>query len=342
MARIVQKYGGTSMANIKRMRAVAAKIEERAKLGNELMVVVSACAGVTNNLLKRAREVSKRPNAACLDALLCIGECESAAMLAIILNDIGIRAVFRNAYQVGITTCSTFGNARIMDISGGDVENCLKDGQVVVVTGFQGVDANMCPTTLGRGGSDLTALALAHRFGADLCEIYTDVEGVFSGDPRVIDGPNLMDVISHDFLLKLAFLDNNIMQDRSVAFAKKMGINFSITSSFGQSPGGGTRVLNSFPCSESTVVGLTYKTGLVLISAISKGNIFDNFLKIFTNNGINISFLRHTKLGDSGEFFEEIAVAASDYSLLKISHFDTLFSQNFSAIENLTRIDIVG
>jgi aspartate kinase len=138
MARIVRKYGGTSVANIERIRAVAAKIEERARLGSELIIVVSARAGVTNDLLKRAGEVSKKPDPACLDALLGTGECETAAMLAIILNDIGVHAVFRNA--------------RIVNVSGGDVENWLKNGQVVLVTGFQGVDANMCPTALGRGG----------------------------------------------------------------------------------------------------------------------------------------------------------------------------------------------
>jgi aspartate kinase len=342
MARIVQKYGGTSVANIERMRAVATKIGECAKLGNELIIVVSARAGVTNDLLKRAGEVAKKPDAACLDALLCTGECEAAATLAIILNDIGVRTVFRNAYQIGIATCSTFGNARIVDVSGGDVENCLKDGQVVVVTGFQGVDTGLCPTTLGRGGSDLTALALAYRFGADSCEIYTDVDGVFSGDPHVINGASLMDVISHDSLLKLAFLDNNVMQDRSVAFAKKMGINFSIASSFGENLSGGTRVLSSSPCSESAVVGLTHRTGLVLISAISERDIFDSFFKIFRDSGVNASFIRHTKLGGSGKFLEEIAVAALDYALVRDSCFDALFSQSFSATENLTRIDIVG
>ncbi|MDR2436159.1 MAG: hypothetical protein LBD33_02525 [Puniceicoccales bacterium] len=342
MVRIVQKYGGTSVANIERMRAVATKIEERARLGDELIIVVSARAGVTNDLLGRAGEVAKKPDAACLDALLCTGECETAATLAIILNDIGIRAVFRNAYQVGIVTCSTFGNARIVDVSGGDIENCLENGQVVVVPGFQGVDAGMCPTTLGRGGSDLTALALAYRFGANSCEIYTDVDGVFSGDPRVIEGANLMDAISHDSLLRLAFLGNNIMQDRSVAFAKKMGINFSIASSFGENSSGGTRVLSDSPCSESAVVGLTHRTGLVLISAISERDVFDNFFKIFRDSGVNVSFVKHTKLGDSGKSLEEIAVAASDYALVKDSCFDALFSQNFFVAENLTRIDIVG
>jgi aspartate kinase len=342
MVRVVQKYGGTSVANVDRMSAVATRIGECAKLGNEIIVVVSARAGMTNDLLRRASEVSKRPDAACLDALLCIGECETAATLAIILNDIGVSAVFRNAYQAGIVTCSTFGNARIVDILGGDVEDCLKNGQVVVVTGFQGVDGNMCPTTLGRGGSDLTALALAYRFGADSCEIYSDVNGVFSGDPRVIDRPNLMETMSHDFLLELTFLDNKVMQDRSVAFAKEKRVDFSITSSFNKNSGGKTRIIGSSPRGESSAIALTHKTGLVLISTICEGNIFDKCLKFFAENRINASFVRQTKFGKSGKFFVEIALAAADYSMLRDPCFDTLLPQEFSAIENLTRVDIVG
>ncbi|MDR3273847.1 MAG: hypothetical protein LBS87_00730 [Puniceicoccales bacterium] len=342
MVRVVQKYGGTSVANIERIKSVATKIKERAELGDEVIVVVSARAGVTNDLLNRAREVSNRPDAACLDALLCVGEYETAALLSIVLNDIGVPAVPRNAYQAGIATCSTFGNARIRNIFGGDVESCLKNKKVVVVSGFQGFDENMCPTTLGRGGSDLTALALAHRFNADFCEIYTDVDGVFSGDPRVIDKPMLIKMISHDALLKLAFFDNNVMQDRSVAFAKKMGINFSIASSFGEDPGNKTHVVGDSLCNESHAVGLTYKAKLVLISAISEENIFDKFLKIFANNRINVSFVKHIRLNHVGKFLEEIAIPASDYSSLRESCFNALFPAKLSVVEDLTRIDVVG
>ncbi|MDR0595663.1 MAG: aspartate kinase [Puniceicoccales bacterium] len=342
MVRIVQKYGGTSVANIERIKSIAARVRERARLGNEIIVIVSARAGVTNNLLERAKEVSSKPDAACLDALLCIGECETAALLAIILNDMGIAAVSRNAYQIGIATCSTFGNARIKNIFGGDVEDCLKSGKVVVVTGFQGVDDNMCPTTLGRGGSDLTALALAYRFNADLCEVYTDVDGVFSGDPRIIDRPALIERISHDDLLELAFLDNKVMQDRSLAFAKKMGVDFSIASSFSEKAGGGTHVMGDCPCSESYAIGLTYKTDLVLISATLEKDTFDDFLKIFADSGISASFIKHTKLSGSGKFLEEIAISSSDFPFLKNSCFTELLPKEVSVTEGLTRIDVVG
>ncbi|MDR0680213.1 MAG: hypothetical protein LBF42_04280 [Puniceicoccales bacterium] len=344
MVRIVQKYGGTSVANIERIRSIATRVKERASLGDEIIVIVSARAGVTNDLLKQAKEISSKPDPACLDALLCIGECETAALLAIILNDMGVAAVSRNAYQIGIATCSTFGNARIKNIFGGDVEDCLKSGKVVVVTGFQGVDGNMCPTTLGRGGSDLTALALAYRFNADLCEVYTDVDGVFSGDPRVIDRPALIERISHDDLLELAFLDNKVIQDRSLAFAKKAGVNFSIASSFGENADDGTHVMGDCdcPCSESYAIGLTYKTDLVLISAILEENIFDDFLKIFANSGISVSFIKHTKLSGSGKFLEEIAILSSDFPFLKNSCFAEPLPKKVSVTEGLTRIDVVG
>ncbi|MDR0715677.1 MAG: aspartate kinase [Puniceicoccales bacterium] len=342
MVRIVQKYGGTSVANIERIKSIATRVRERARLGDEIIVIVSARAGVTNDLLKRVKEISSRPDAACLDALLCIGECETVALLAIILNDIGIAAVSRNAYQIGIATCSTFGNARIKNIFGGDVEDCLKSGKVVVVTGFQGVDDNMCPTTLGRGGSDLTALALAYRFNADLCEVYTDVDGVFSGDPRIVDRPALIERISHDDLLELVFLDSKVMQDRSLAFAKKMRVDFSITSSFGKNVGGGTHVMGDCPCSESYAIGLTHKTDLVLISAILEENTFGDFLKIFADGGISVSFIKHTKLNGFGKFLEEIAIPSSDFLFLKNSCFAELLPEEVSVIKGLTRIDVVG
>jgi aspartate kinase len=325
MVRAVQKYGGTSVANIERIKSIAAKIKKRTELGDEMIVVVSARAGITNDLLSRAREVSTRAEAACSDALLSVGEYETTALLSIMLNDIGVPAVSRKAYQMGIVTCSTFGNARITNLFGGDVENCLKDKKVVAATGFQGSDENMCSRTLGRGGSDLTALALAYRFNVDLCKIYTDVDGIFSGDPGIIDKPALIETISHDALLRLAFLDNNVMQDRSVAFAKKMGINFSIASSFGENFGNKTHVMGNSLCNESYTVGLTDKRDLVLISAISEKNTFNKILKIFVGNGINIDFVRPAKLGHIGKFLEEIAISASHYSLPKDSCFNTLF-----------------
>jgi aspartate kinase len=341
MVRVVQKYGGTSVASIERIKAVADRIRIPADQKNELIIVISARAGVTNSLLSLGKSLSANPDPACLDALLCTGECETAALLSIILNDMCIPTVFRNAYQAGIITCSTFGNARIRNISGGDIEECLKAGKVVVVPGFQGIDEHMNPTTIGRGGSDLTALALAHRFSADACEIYTDVDGVFSGDPRVIDRPTLIEMISHDALLRLAFFDNKVMQDRSVVFAKMMGIDFSIASSFGAPSARKTRVVGNLPCGENYVVGLTYKTDLTLISAISETDIFSNFLKTCAESRINVSFIKHCSFDDSGKFFDEIAVSAADYAILK-AHIGEFFSQEARIFESLVRIDIVG
>jgi aspartate kinase len=166
--------------NIERIKYVAAEIKNRAELGDEMIVVVSARAGVTNDLLNRAREILNRLDTAGLDALLRVGEHEIAALLSIMLNDIGVPAVSRNAYQMGTATCSTFGNAKIRNIFGGDVESCSEDRKVAVGTGFQGFDQTICPTILGRGGSDLTDLALAYRFNADSCEIYADLDRIFA------------------------------------------------------------------------------------------------------------------------------------------------------------------
>jgi aspartate kinase len=330
------------MRDAERIGVVAAHIRERAELGDELIIVVSARAGVTNSLLRRAQEISSKPPAAAVDALLCIGEYETAALLAIALNGMGVPAVSRNAYQIGIVTCSTFGNARIRNIFGGDVEECLGAGQVVIVAGFQGIDENLCPTTLGRGGSDLTAIALAHRFKADLCEIYTDVDGAFSGDPRVIDKPIAVKTISHGDLFKQALYDNELMQDRSMAFAEKMGINFSIASLFGKNPGDRTQVMEGSPCGEDCAIALTHRMDLVLISMLSEKNIFDDFLKIFAQNRVSANFMKHTKLHTSGKFLAEVAVSLLEYSQLNTSNFSALLPAEVSVINGLTRINVVG
>jgi aspartate kinase len=342
MGIVVQKYGGTSLSNVGQIRSVAEKIKKRTERGDVLIVVVSARAGATNDLCSIAKSLADRPDSSCLDALMCVGECETAALLSIVLNGIGVPAVSRNAYQVGILTCSTFGNAKIKNISGGDIGDCIMAGMVVVVPGFQGVDENMQPTTLGRGGSDLTAIALAHKFNADFCEIYTDVDGVFNGDPRIIDKPTMVETISHDALLRLSFFDNKIMQDRSVALAKKMGINFSISSSLREDSSAGTLVVSDTPLDENRVVWLTYKTDLALISVMSKANIFNELLVFFAQNRISLNFVKHSRPSSAYGFVDEIAVSASDYRLLQNLRPDIIFAHEICACENLTRIDIVG
>lgn len=342
MPRVVQKYGGTSVADIECVRSVAERIGRCHKSGDELIVVVSARAGVTNKLLEEAYSLSVSPNREALDALLYSGELETIALLAIMLNNLGIQAVSRNAYQAGILTCSSFGSARIQEIIGGDIEECLNENKVVIVAGFQGIDDQLRPTTLGRGGSDLTAIALAHRFHADKCEIFTDVEGVFSADPRIIRAPYLIPDISHESLLRLTLSDNRVMQDRSVALAKKLGINFRISSSRCRQDDGGTSVQLNWKCDESCVIGLTYKKNLVLFSGISTSDIFCEVLSFFSDQKVNLSFIKHSICPDGKTFLDEICFERTPFWSIKEQFLKTFVYEAYDLVENLDRIDIVG
>ncbi|MDE6432525.1 MAG: hypothetical protein K2L13_03985 [Opitutales bacterium] len=344
MVRIVQKYGGTSVADTEHIKSVAEHIKSCREHGDELIVVLSARAGVTNMLVEKAHSVSSLPDREALDALLYTGELETIAMLALILNEMGVPAVPRNAYQIGISTCSSFGNARIEDIIGGDIEQCLAEKKVVIVAGFQGIDQKLRPTTLGRGGSDLTAIALAHRFGADKCEIFTDVDGVFSADPRIISAPYLISDISHDALLRLTFFDNKVMQDRSVALAKKLRVNFEISSSLHYGTLDGTSVKLDWKCNEGCVIGLTYKQNLVLFCGLATNDIFCDLLEFFADKKIDLSFIKHSFCPKRTEFLDELCFDFSQFWRIReefLSKFAEKY-QSYELIENLSRIDVVG
>lgn len=237
MARIVQKYGGTSVGDIDRIRNVARRVQAAHAAGHQLIVVVSARAGVTNELIARAKALHPAPDAREMDMLLATGEQETCALLAIALHALGVPAVSRTGFQAGIQTESSHTRARITDITGGTIEAELNAGRVVIVAGFQGIDRLGNITTLGRGGSDLTAIALASAFRAERCQIFTDVEGVYTADPRVVPDAVKIDEISYDEMLEMASLGSKVMQSRSVEFAKKFGVVFEVLSSFSDKPG---------------------------------------------------------------------------------------------------------
>ncbi len=237
MARIVQKYGGTSVGDVERIKNVASRIKRAQAEGHELVVVVSARAGVTNELLARARALCANPSERELDQLLSVGEQETIALTAMALQGIGVDAVSYTGAQAGIFTDKGYTKAKIKTINPKPVEKDLAAGRVVIVAGFQGIDDEGQITTLGRGGSDLTAIALAAALKADKCEIYTDVDGVYTADPRVVKSARKLDEISYDEMLELASAGSKVMQSRSVEFAKKYGVIFEVRSSFNQNPG---------------------------------------------------------------------------------------------------------
>ncbi len=237
MARIVQKYGGTSVGDTDRIKNVAKRIKAMRDEGHELVVVVSARSGVTNELLARAKAVCEFPSERELDMLLATGEQETIALTAMALHGIDVAAVSYTGAQAGIFTDKSHTKAKIKTINAKPIEKDLKAGKVVIVAGFQGINDEGQITTLGRGGSDLTAIALAAAVKADKCEIYTDVDGVYTADPRVVKSARMLPEISYDEMLELASLGSKVMQTRSVEFAKKYGVVFEVRSSFNHNPG---------------------------------------------------------------------------------------------------------
>ncbi len=237
MSLIVQKYGGTSVGDTDRILNVAKRIKSFVDNGHKVVVVVSARSGVTNDLIARAKTFNENPDEREMDMLLAVGEQETIALTAMALHSLGIKAVSRTGAQAGIYTDFAHTKARITEITGGDIPQCLEDGKVVIVAGFQGVGRDGDITTLGRGGSDLSAIALAAALKADLCQIYTDVSGVYTADPRIVKTARKIPEMSYEELLEMASLGSKVMQARSVEFAQKHNVVFEVKSSFNNEPG---------------------------------------------------------------------------------------------------------
>lgn len=234
---IVQKYGGSSVANAERVFNVAKRIMRTRMEGNDVVVVLSAQGKTTDGLIAKAKEINAKPSRREMDMLLSTGEQQSVALMAMAISAIGGRAVSLNAAQVGIETTNTYSNARIRHINTERIENELDEGSIVLVTGFQGVNAIGDTTTLGRGGSDTSAVALAAALNADMCEIYTDVEGVYTADPRVVPDAEKLDEISYDEMLELASLGAKVLHSRSVEVAKKYNVKLVVRSSMSEAEG---------------------------------------------------------------------------------------------------------
>jgi len=237
MALLVQKYGGTSVGNPERIQNVARRVLATQREGNSVVVVVSAMSGVTDGLIKLAKEVSSAPTDREMDVLLATGEQTTIALTAMAINSMGGKAVSLTGAQAGITTSGVHTKAKISNIAPRQIRKFLDEGNVCIVAGFQGQTDEGQITTLGRGGSDLTAIAIASALKADMCEIYTDVDGVYTCDPRVVPDARKIDVIAYDELLEMASSGSKVMQSRSVEFAKKFKVPFEVRSSFNNNRG---------------------------------------------------------------------------------------------------------
>ncbi len=254
MALIVQKYGGTSVGNPERIRNCARRILETQRAGHQVVAVVSAMSGVTDGLIKLAKEVSpeRDPIEREMDVLLATGEQTTIALTAMAINALGGKAVSLTGAQAGISTDRVHTKARIVNITPDAVKKMLDEGNIVMLAGFQGETASGEITTLGRGGSDLTAIAMAAAIKADICQIYTDVDGVYTCDPRIVKTASKIEEISYDEMLEMASSGSKVMQSRSVEFAKKFGVRFEVRNSMNNNPG--TIVKEETPGMESVVV----------------------------------------------------------------------------------------
>jgi len=290
---IVQKYGGTSVGSLERIEEVAKRVIESKKSCEKLVVVVSAMSGVTNSLIEKAEFYSKTPNKRALDMLLSSGERETSALLAIALNAKGFKAVAFSGSDAGIITDSEFTKARIEKIESARLEAALDEGFIVVVAGFQGEDSLGRVTTLGRGGSDLSAVALAGALKADLCEIYTDVDGVYTTDPRIEPKAKKLDKISYEEMLELASLGAKVLQNRSVELAKKLNVNLVTRSSFNQNSG--TMITKEDESMEKALVsGIALdknQARLTLRSVRDKPGIAAEIFAALAKNNINVDMI---------------------------------------------------
>jgi len=281
MALIVQKFGGTSVATIERIQNVARRVIKTFEQGNDVVVILSAMAGITDSLIEMAQEITRTPEKRELDVLLATGEQTTAALLAMTLNAMNYPSKSLLGYQAEVVTDCTFGNARIMDIRASRIREFLKQHYIVVVAGFQGCDLEGNITTLGRGGSDTSAVAIAAALKADVCEIYTDVNGVYTADPNVCGKARKIDRISYDEMLEMASLGAKVLQIRSVEFAKKYQVPVHVRSSFSEEEG--TMVVNEDESMERLVVsGVTCSKNDARITLIKVPDQPGIAAKIFT------------------------------------------------------------
>ncbi len=293
MALIVQKYGGTSVANVDRIKSVASRVAEYYRQGHKLVVVVSAMSGVTDGLINLAKQINPMPDERELDMLLATGEQTTIALTAMALHAIGVPAISLTGAQAGIVTDGVHTKARIINITPKKVRELLDGGNVVIVAGFQGQTPEGQITTLGRGGSDLTAIALAAALKADLCQIYTDVDGVYTADPRIVPDARKLEEISYDEMLELAGLGAKVMQARSVEFAKKFGVVFEVRSSFNNNPG--TIVKEETKSMESVVVrGVALdknQAKVTIVGVPDRPGVAAQIFKALADKAINVDMI---------------------------------------------------
>ncbi|WP_434295981.1 aspartate kinase [Clostridium sporogenes] len=297
MATIVQKYGGTSVATVEKIKNVAKSIVKRKKEGNDIVVVVSAMGHTTDNLINLAKDISNVPDKRELDALISTGEMVSSSLLSMAIKELGEDAISYTAYQINISTNGQHGKSLINDIDEKKIDKSLKEGKVVVVAGFQGINCDGNITTLGRGGSDTSAVAIAAKLNNAICEIYTDVDGIYSVDPRVYNKAKKLDYIDYEEMLELSSLGAQVMHSRSIELAEKYNIPIYVGLSNGNIKGTVIRGMNNMNMEIKSVTGLATSDDDVAITIEDINEDINIVADIFTKlaeKQINVDMISQT------------------------------------------------
>ena len=346
MALVVQKYGGTSMGSVERIRNVAKRVAKTYDAGNDMVVVVSAMAGETNKLVALANEVSEFPDNREYDVLVAAGEQVSIALLAMCLKSMGYKAKSYLGFQVPIVTDTAYAKARIEEIPDTNMRADLKEGAILIVAGFQGVDRQGSITTLGRGGSDTSAVALAAALKADVCEIYTDVDGVYTTDPNICKDARKIERISYEEMLELASLGAKVLQIRSVEFAKKYNVDVHVRSSFNDNLG--TMVTKEDKEMEAVLVsGIAYAKDEVKIAVMQvpdKPGIAAQILSPLSDANISVDMIVQN-VSEAGSTDFTFTVPQADFKKALAITKETAEAISAKAVlsdENVTKVSIVG
>ncbi|HQD49899.1 MAG TPA: aspartate kinase [Defluviitaleaceae bacterium] len=342
---IVQKYGGSSLATVERVFDVANRIINTYKQGHKVVVVLSAQGKTTDQLIAKAHEIDPNPSKREMDMLISTGEQQSVALMAMAINKLGYPAVSLNAFQVGMHTNSTYSNARLKKIDTERIEAELDRKNIVLVTGFQGINKFDDITTLGRSGSDTTAVAIAAALNADKCEIYTDVDGVYTADPRIVKNARKLDEITYDEMLELAALGAKVLHHRSVEIAKKYNVELEVRSSFNDSEG--TIVREVCNVEKMLVSGVAGDKNVARISVIgipdTPGKAFELF-SLLAKNKISVDIILQS-IGRDGTKDISFTVARSDlHDALKIikENLERLGAKDVVYKEDVAKVSIVG
>lgn len=343
---IVKKFGGTSVADKERIFNVAKRCIEDYRKGNEVVVVLSAMGKFTDVLVQQARDINPNPPKREMDMLYTIGEQQSVALMAMAMDSLGVPAVSLNAFQVKMRTTPTYGNARLIKIETDRIKNELESHKIVLITGFQGVDGMDNYTTLGRGGSDTTAVALAAALHADACEIYTDVEGVYTADPRIVPGAKKLPEITYDEMLDLSSLGSGVLHNRSVEMAKRYGVQLVVRSSLSLAEG--TIVKEAVNMEGMLISGVANDKNTARIAVIGLEDQPGVAFKLFNhlaNHNINVDIILQS-VGRDGTKDISFTVAKDDLQEAVATverHRNT--SLKYSKIdveENVAKVSIVG